>query len=209
MIVPKIVTICFESPINRNINCNNGKKNSKKMDGFKAIRLRSATLKRFKRFSLRVAKTYSDALDAMIDFFTWHDYVPSDRFGTRNSKQHEHTQKRVEALIAIVRDIEKNNDKPNTAMLQLLFEGSAEDEEQALLDSTYASLDNEEPTQEIESVPIAAYQEMEAKLVEAKKKIGELLEQLTPVKNRFGTDYLKLEISIQELIKLKRTINKI
>lgn len=47
----------------------------------------------------------------------------------------------------------------------------------------------------------------EAKIIEFEKKLNELLDQIEPVKNGFGKDYLKLKIPNQEQ-KTKRSINE-
>ena len=91
------------------------------MDGFGTIRLHRRTIKRFKGFSRKFAKSYSETLEAVMDFFKWHGILPSKRFADQINKEEEKTRKRVEAAIAIIRNIEKTQTLPTNIMLEALF----------------------------------------------------------------------------------------
>ncbi|MDO7173180.1 BfmA/BtgA family mobilization protein [Mariniflexile sp. AS56] len=88
---------------------------------YMAINLKSQVVKRFRRLSRKFAKPQSETLDAMIDFFEWHGFSPFDKREPSILIELLKNRKRTEAVIAIIKDIEKNHDKPTTAMLQSLF----------------------------------------------------------------------------------------
>ncbi len=56
-----------------------------------------------------------------MDFFEWHGITPSSRFAKDISAEEEKTRKRINALIAIIKDIEKTQIKPTNKMLEALF----------------------------------------------------------------------------------------
>ncbi|MCP4974921.1 MAG: hypothetical protein GY931_02050 [Maribacter sp.] len=48
------------------------------MDGFKAIRLRIRTIERYKGFSKKMTKSYSETLEVIMDFRAYLRYYISD-----------------------------------------------------------------------------------------------------------------------------------
>lgn len=60
-------------------------------------------------------------MEHIIDFFEWHGFSPTERFERSVGKELARNRKRTEAVIAIIRDIEKSQTKPTTAMLQQLL----------------------------------------------------------------------------------------
>ena len=91
------------------------------MDGFGTIRLHHRTIKRFRRFSKKMTKSYSETLEAVMDFFEWHGISLTSRFPKQINDDGEKTRKRINALIAIVKDIEKTQTIPTNEMLLALF----------------------------------------------------------------------------------------
>jgi hypothetical protein len=99
------------------------------MDNFYTIRFKRNTAKRFKRFSRKVSKSYSETMELIINFFEWHGFLPSDRFGKSIVQEIIKNRKRTEASIAIIKSIEKDQTKPTNAMLLSLFgEHTVQDE---------------------------------------------------------------------------------
>ena len=92
------------------------------MHDFKTVRIKKKTLIRFKSFSKKVSNCYSKTLDMVMNFFEWHGFLPSDRLVKSMVEEILKNRKRTEAIIAIIKDIEKNQTKPTNAMLQSLFE---------------------------------------------------------------------------------------
>ncbi len=52
-----------------------------------------------------------------MDFFEWHGISPFRRFAKQISGEEEKTRKRIDVVIAIIKNIEKHQTKPTTAML--------------------------------------------------------------------------------------------
>ncbi|MBU2903464.1 hypothetical protein KO529_01600 [Arenibacter algicola] len=183
------------------------------MDHFYTIRFRRNTAQRFKRFSKKVATSYSESMEMMIDFFEWHGFLPSDKFEKSVGKEVLKNRKRTEAAIAIIRDIEKNQTKPTTAMLELLFEHSPQKKQgQAplLMAGKEVDPDRDRFLKKVEEA-IA----MEKNYTNIKRDFGELrtdflnlLNRVELVKGSFGKPRLQLDMAPEEFQKLKIKMEK-
>ena len=160
---------------------------------FSAISIKKVVASRFRIFSKRIAKTHSETLTLVMDFFEWHGFLPSDRFGQsiieellKNRKRTEASIARTNASIAIIKDIEKNHDKPTTAMLQMLFEGVAEKEKPVRKEKMFKKKTKEEKQIEETRVPKVVHERTQLNLNETKKRFRYVLDKVSLVNNRFG-----------------------
>ena len=92
------------------------------MDSFTTIRFKRETAKRFQEFSKKHFKTHSEAMLAMLDFFHYNEISPKEKLGPTGRTIEQSLKKRMNAIIAIIRDMEKNKANPTLALLQSLFE---------------------------------------------------------------------------------------
>jgi len=172
------------------------------------INVRAEVARRFRLFSKKIAPSHAEALTTIMNFFEWHGFYPTDRFERRFVEELLKNRRRTEAVIAIIKDIEKNNDKPNTAMLQLLFEGVVEKEEPVRREKLLMNKTKEEKQIEQSTVPKVVHERTQLKLKEVQKKFSYVLDHIEMVNNRFGKDYLKLELSRQEFVRIKRELRR-
>lgn len=89
---------------------------------FARIQFRVETINRFRKFSKELDHTHTETLEAMMDFFVQYKINPFGDLGKDLQGLEVNLKKRINALIAIVKDIEKHQTGPTTAMMQLLFE---------------------------------------------------------------------------------------
>ncbi|MBC73578.1 MAG: hypothetical protein CMH47_15220 [Muricauda sp.] len=89
---------------------------------FARINFRVETTNRFREFSKELDHTHTETLEAMMDFFVQYKINPFGDLGKDLQGLELHLNKRINALIAIVKNIEKHQTGPTTAMMQLLFE---------------------------------------------------------------------------------------
>src|SRR5690606_20425331 len=82
------------------------------------INVKKDIAKRFRAFSKQVSKSHSETLEAMLNFFKWNNLSPYDDLGVKA----DDTKKRINALIAIIKNIEKNQTLPTKTMMDSLFE---------------------------------------------------------------------------------------
>lgn len=96
------------------------------MDSFIGIRFKKETAKRFQEFSRTHFKSHTEAMATMLDFFFYNEISPKEKLGPTGRTMEANLLKRMNAIIAIQRNIEKTQTKPTVAMLESLFsaEGS-------------------------------------------------------------------------------------
>ena len=58
----------------------------------------------------------------MLDFFFYNEISPREKLGPTGRTIEANLKKRINAVIAIMRDMEKTQTKPTVAMIQSLFE---------------------------------------------------------------------------------------
>ncbi len=180
--------------------------NSPFMDDYKTVRIKRKTLTRFKRFSKKVSKSYSLTLEIVMNFFEWHGFLPTDKFGKSMVEEIMKNRKRTEATIAILRDIEKNQTKPTNAMLFSLFQENTSKDETKLLE--VKKVKEPLPPSGGTTVPKIQYDKVDQKLKNITNEFIDLLDKVKVSKSSFGKTFLKLEITEAEFVKIKRNINK-
>ncbi|GMN08400.1 hypothetical protein MTsPCn5_37890 [Croceitalea sp. MTPC5] len=180
---------------------------------YSTINLRELVAKRFRLFSKKIAKSHSESLTIIMDFFEWHGFNPSKKFAQsmlqellKNRELTNTSIKRNEATIAILRDIEINQTKPTNAMLLSLFEANTKDKKTIRKEKK----SNEkviETRKEIEiTVPKIRYERLAEKMQSITKDYDYVLNKIEVVKSNFGKEFLKLSISKEELEKFKRAL---
>ena len=92
------------------------------MDSFITIRFKRETAKRFQEFSKTHFKSHTEAMATMLDFFFYNEISPKEKFGPTGRTLEANLKKRINAVIAIMRDVEKTQTKPTVAMLESLFQ---------------------------------------------------------------------------------------
>ena len=92
------------------------------MDSFIGIRFKKETAKRFQEFSRTHFKSHTEALDTMLDFFFYNEISPKEKLGPTGRTIEASLKKRINSVIAIMRDMEKSQTKPTVAMLESLFQ---------------------------------------------------------------------------------------
>ncbi|WP_026813351.1 BfmA/BtgA family mobilization protein [Arenibacter certesii] len=92
------------------------------MDSFITIRIKRKTAKRFQSFSRTHFKSHTEAMATILDFFLYNEISPKQILGPTGRTLEQVFKKRISAIIAILRDMEKNQTKPTLAMIHSLFE---------------------------------------------------------------------------------------
>jgi len=93
-----------------------------KKEQFQTIKIKTSVVKKFRRFSKKMSRSQSITLLLMLDFFENNGVSPNETLGPQMQTLENLIKKRINGVIAIVKDIEKNQTKPTVAMLQALFE---------------------------------------------------------------------------------------
>tara|TARA_B100000953_G_scaffold245700_1_gene207642 strand:+ start:120 stop:542 length:423 start_codon:yes stop_codon:yes gene_type:complete len=96
--------------------------NRRIMDSFIGIRFKKETAKRFQEFSRTHFKSHTEALATMLDFFFYNEISPKEKLGPTGRTIEANLKKRINAVIAIMRDMEKTQTRPTVAMIESLFQ---------------------------------------------------------------------------------------
>lgn len=91
------------------------------MDSFITIRFKRKTAKRFQEFSKTHFRTHTETMEAILDFFFYNEISPKEKLGPTGRTVEASLKKRINAVIAIMKNIEKHQTKPTAAMMQALF----------------------------------------------------------------------------------------
>ncbi len=127
----------------------------------------------------------------------------------KNRARTETSIKRTEATIAIIRNIEVNQTKPNNAMLLSLFGENIKDEKPIRVEKKFADKSADEKNEMDSTVPQPQHDRLANKMKMVTTDFKYVLDKVTTVKNSFGKDYLKLEISKAELENFIRTLKNL
>lgn len=92
------------------------------MDTFIGIRFKKETAKRFQEFSRTHFKSHTETMEAILDFFFYNEISPKEKLGPTGRTIEASIKKRINAVIAIMRDVEKTQTKPTAAMIASLFQ---------------------------------------------------------------------------------------
>ena len=175
---------------------------------FESLSIKTSVAQKFRKFCKKCAKSQSMNLLAMIEFFETNEVSPNDRLGETITSLRFQMKKRFNAIVAIIRDIEKHQTKPTTAMLQALLEGNIEEDSKE--EETY---DFGTPTLITESEELNYYRSAYTKYKEDYHDINQKLEVIIDrakyVKGSFGGGYLKLEMTKEEFENLKEKQNNV
>ena len=88
---------------------------------FEKLGIKVAVAIKFRKFCKKMSKSQSMTLLLMVEIFEDNGISPSETLGPNMQTLESEIKKRINAVIAIIKDIEKNHDKPTIAMLQSLF----------------------------------------------------------------------------------------
>lgn len=88
---------------------------------FDSLSIKTSVAQKFNKFCKKMSRSKSMTLLMMLDFFETNGISPNETLGPNMKTLESQIKKRINAVIAIIKDIEKHHDKPTTAMLQSLF----------------------------------------------------------------------------------------
>jgi len=97
-----------------------------KNEAFEKLGIKASVAKKFRKFCRKISKSQSVTLLLMIEFFENNAISPTESMGPRMETLEARIsmliKKRMNGMIAIMKDIEKSQTKPTVSMLYSLFE---------------------------------------------------------------------------------------
>ena len=85
-------------------------------EAFVTFKIKATTAQKFRTFCKNNAASQSMSLLQMIQFFEFNGIAPTDNLGDSIAKLEGKINKRTNAIIAIIKDIEKHQTQPTTSM---------------------------------------------------------------------------------------------
>lgn len=105
---------------------------------FEKLGIKTSVAIRFRKFCKNMSKSQSMTLMLMLDFFEENGISPSESIGPRmetlETRMSTLIKKRMNGMIAILKDIVKSQTKPTAATLYSLFEQSEPVKKQLILE---------------------------------------------------------------------------
>jgi hypothetical protein len=105
---------------------------SYKNEGFSNIKIKSSVARKFKAFVRKYKESNSVTLDQMFNFFEKYQLLPNDEIPNRLLQTEKRLLKRINAVIAIMKDVEKTQTKPTVGMLEALFAVNEKEDDEPL-----------------------------------------------------------------------------
>ncbi|WP_108424421.1 BfmA/BtgA family mobilization protein [Flagellimonas amoyensis] len=184
---------------------------------FRTVCIKVTVLQKFKGFSKRQGKSHSMTLLAMVEFFEHNGISPNERMYETIASLKYLIKRRFNAMVAIMRSIEKEQTLPTVSMIQALFEqelasdGEAWDNDfdfiEQQLTETKKPTDMEPYDAEV-TVPKIRYDRLEERYEELRADFAYVLDHVSLFHNRFGKDHLKLDLNAGALEKYRTKLKK-
>ncbi|MBO0356176.1 MULTISPECIES: BfmA/BtgA family mobilization protein [Flagellimonas] len=170
---------------------------------FSAISIKKDVALRFREFSRLVSDSHTLTLVAVMDFFERNDLSPNDDLGINNNR----TNKRINAVIAILKNIEKYQTLPTKTMMDSLFHEMTEmEKEEETFDFGTPKL--WDANEELEFYK-TGYGNLQEQLTNVQEKMDSLMEKVIYIKSAFGPGYLKLDMDRESFDKLKNELQHV
>ena len=91
---------------------------------FESFKIKASVAKKFRKFSKGISKSQSMTLLLMLEFFEHNDIAPTENLGPKMRTLEGLIKKRINGVIAILKNIEKNKVNPTLAILESLMEAA-------------------------------------------------------------------------------------
>jgi len=148
----------------------------------------------------------------MLDFFLLNEISPKETLGPSMRSLENSVKGRINALISIIRDIEKNQTKPTTAMLKLLFEQAPNNSKQPELTAVEPleiPFSEDAFATSFEAIELRKKKnELKLELQQCRKEFLAFLNAIEIVKSSFGKPKLLVKITPETLENLKQHLKK-
>ncbi|SRX55033.1 BfmA/BtgA family mobilization protein [Aequorivita sp. CIP111184] len=182
----------------------------KNIDTFATIRFKKSTAKRFREYSKYVGKSHSESMNIILDFFKNNGISPHENVGHYFKRLEGAILKKLDSIIAIIKNIEKSQLKPTTAMLSLLTEEVFMQKQPLLLENKTGFNNELGESMEDATIKIDTIRKQNGTLIKEleyhRKMTSRLLDKTILIKPKFGKAYFKLEISPENFENLKERL---
>ncbi len=110
---------------------------------FDTFKIKVSVAIKFRKFCKKMSKSQSMTLLLMIEFFEENGMSPDESIGPKMQTLESLIKKRINGVIAIMKDIEKNQTKPTVAMIQALFQEAEPKQKPLILEKETSQIKEE------------------------------------------------------------------
>ena len=185
---------------------------------FAGLRIKISVALKFRSFSKRQGKSHSMTLLAMVEFFEHNGISPDERMHETIASLKYLIKHRFNAMVAIMRSIEKEQTLPTVSMIQALFEQELASDEEEGWDTDFDFIEQQlteakapsepEPFDGEVTVPKIRYDRLLEEMEELKEDFAYVLDHVSVYHNRFGKDHLKLDLNPEAIEKYRTKLKK-
>ncbi|WP_066223729.1 BfmA/BtgA family mobilization protein [Formosa haliotis] len=180
--------------------------NGYEKEGFAGLRIKTSVARKFRKFCKHYGKSQSLSLLDMILFFETNEISPSERFGETITSLKFQMKRRFNALIAIIKSIEKHQTEPTAFLMKQLFEVSAQQEAENHIDFTPQELITE--NEELEYYQ-NQFRDSQKRYLQLKSDTGLILKKLKYIRNNFGMGYYRLNLNKEDIQRIKNNLDHV
>lgn len=185
---------------------------------FAGLRIKISVALKFRSFSKRQGKSHSMTLLAMVEFFEHNGISPDEGMHETIASLKYLIKRRFNAMVAIMRSIEKEQTLPTVSMIQALFEQELSSDGEQGWDTDFDFIEQQlteaRPPAEPETfdgevtVPKIRYDRLLEQMDEFKEDFAYLLDHVSVYHNRFGKDHLKVDLNPEAIEKYRIKLKK-
>ncbi|WP_335965113.1 BfmA/BtgA family mobilization protein [Galbibacter sp. PAP.153] len=92
---------------------------------FVTIKIKRSVVVKFRKYSKYLGHSQSMALLMMLEFFESNGISPKEQMAPKMQTLERLLKRRINHVIGVIRELEKNQTQPTVSMLRNLFEGAA------------------------------------------------------------------------------------
>ena len=184
------------------------------MSTYLHIHFKVKTVHRFRVYSKQIAKTHTEAMESMLDYFEENKVSPHESLGPKITTLETLIKKRFDGLIAIIKNIEKHQSKPLLAIMQSLMQVTPEKEsnlDHKLWERLEAKYKNQTLVDPSPPEDVNRKNEklgIDKELQQTRQELKTILKKVVVVRTNFGRPYYKLNLTEEELENLKLKYQK-
>ncbi|RUA17635.1 MAG: hypothetical protein DSY83_03715 [Flavobacteriia bacterium] len=185
---------------------------------FTCLSIKISIALKYRRFCRRHGHSQSLTLLAMVEFFEHNGISPDERMHETIASLKYLIKRRFNAMVAIMRSIEKEQTLPTVSMIQALFEQELESNGEELdndfdfieqqLTETRKPLEPESFDGEI-TVPRIRFERLEEQLEELKSDFGHVLDHVVESRNPLVKKHLIMDLNPGAIEKYKRKLKNL
>ena len=175
--------------------------------GYSNITVNKETATRFRSYSKRFSKSNSEVLDGMISYFKENNLDPFGE-GTKIildsiKKMERQMMKKIDRLIAIIKNMEKTSIRPTYEMVLILYEAYVKDGRKPRREPVKIQEERKDFLEPRNTVPKTEHDRMLQEFSRYKRHCNEILNSVEKVEPMMGKPYLKINMGIGDFESLK------